>query len=85
MAPSIGADFVRWSPPDGGDKTLGILDFPIFPHLDYEGMPDNSMANAERWAAKVTDGAVEVISEGHWKLFTPKHREHSHSAAAALT
>jgi dipeptidase E len=22
-------------------------------------------------AIKVTDGAVEVVSEGHWKLFTP--------------
>ena len=49
-------------------------------------MPENSMADAEKWAAglprpayaiddqtaiKVTDGAVEVVSEGHWKLFTP--------------
>ena len=23
-------------------------------------------------AIKVTDGAVEVVSEGHWKLFTPR-------------
>jgi hypothetical protein len=22
-------------------------------------------------AIKVTDGTVEVVSEGHWKLFTP--------------
>jgi dipeptidase E len=86
MTPSIGADFVRWSPPGGGDKTLGIVDFAIFPHVDYPGMPDNSMANAEKWAAtmpvrayaidgetaiKVTDGNVEVVSEGHWKLFNP--------------
>jgi len=49
-------------------------------------MPGNTMADAERWAAgmrapgyaiddqtalKVIDGAVEVVSEGHWKLFTP--------------
>jgi dipeptidase E len=49
-------------------------------------MPDNSMANARKWAAsmpvpsyaiddqtaiKVTNGTVEVVSEGHWKLFTP--------------
>jgi dipeptidase E len=48
-------------------------------------MPENSTANAEKWAAempvpsyaiddqtaiKVTDGSVEVVSEGHWKLFT---------------
>jgi dipeptidase E len=85
MTPSIGEDFVRWKPPAGSDKTLGLVDFSIFPHLDHEKMPDNSMANAENWAAgmpqpayliddqtaiKVTDGAVEVVSEGHWKLFT---------------
>jgi dipeptidase E len=44
------------------------------------------MTAAERWAAgiagpayaiddqtavKVNDGAVEVVSEGHWKLFAP--------------
>jgi dipeptidase E len=86
MAPSIGGDFVRWTPPSGGDETLGIVDFSMFPHLDHEDLPDNSMADAEKWAArmpapayaiddqtavKVTDGTVEVVSEGHWKLFTP--------------
>jgi len=84
MAPNIGEDFVRWKPPTGGDETLGIVDFSMFPHLDHEAMPDNSMADAERWAAgmsvpayaiddetaiKVTDGTVDVVSEGHWKLF----------------
>ena len=69
----------------GGDETLGLVDFAIFPHLDNEMLPDNSMAHAERWAAgmqvpgyaigdqtaiQVIDGAIEVISEGHWKLFT---------------
>jgi len=86
MTPNIGEDFVLWTPPSGGDKTLGLVDFAIFPHLDHEMMPGNSMANAEKWAAgmpipayaiddqtaiKVIDGAVEVISEGHWKQFTP--------------
>jgi dipeptidase E len=86
MTPNIGEDFVGWKPPSGGDKTLGMVDFAIFPHLDHEMLPDNSMANAEKWAAgmpipayaiddqtaiKVVDGAVEVISEGHWKQFTP--------------
>lgn len=86
MAPNIGEDFVRWRPPAGGDRTLGLVDFAMFPHLDHEAMPDNSMADAERWAAgmsvpayaiddqtaiQVTDGAVQVVSEGHWKLFTP--------------
>ncbi len=86
MTPSIGEDFVSWKPPTGNDRTLGLVDFSIFPHLDHENMPENSMADAERWAAgmpqpayliddqtaiKVTDGTVEVVSEGHWKLFIP--------------
>jgi len=86
MAPSVGEDFVRWKPPTGGARTLGMVDFAMFPHLDYPSMPENSMADAERWAAgmpvpayaiddqtaiKVVDGAVDVVSEGHWKLFAP--------------
>jgi dipeptidase E len=70
----------------GADETLGLVDFSIFPHLDNPDLPDNTMATAERWAAglaapayamddetaiKVVDGAVDVISEGHWKLLTP--------------
>ncbi len=85
MAPSIGEDFVGWKPPTGGDRTLGLVDFAMFPHLDHPSMLENSMADAEKWAAgmpvpayliddqtaiQVVDGAVEVISEGHWKLFT---------------
>jgi dipeptidase E len=84
MTPNIGKDFVRWTPPTGGDETLGMVGFSIFPHLDHEAMPDNSMADAEKWAAgmsvpcyaiddetaiKVTGDTVEVVSEGHWKLF----------------
>jgi dipeptidase E len=87
MAPHIGEDFVRWRPPEGGDDTtLGLVDFAMFPHLDHEELPENTMADAERWAAgmrvpgyaiddetaiKVTDGTVDVVSEGHWKLFSP--------------
>jgi dipeptidase E len=86
MTPNIGEDFVRWRPPTGGDRALGLVDFSMFPHLDHEAMPDNSMANAEKWAAglavpayaiddqtaiQVIDGAIEVVSEGHWKRFTP--------------
>ncbi len=86
MTPRIGEDFVGWKPPTGNDSTLGIVDFSIFPHLDHEMLPDNSMADAERWAVgiqgpayaiddqtaiQVIDGAVEVVSEGHWKRFTP--------------
>ncbi|QBD83376.1 peptidase E [Ktedonosporobacter rubrisoli] len=86
MAPRIGEDFVGWKPPTGGDETLGLVDFAMFPHLDHPSLPENSLADAERWAAglgvpayaiddqtaiKVIDGEVEVISEGHWKRFTP--------------
>jgi len=84
--PCIGEDFVGWKPPTGGDRTLGMVDFSIFPHLDNPDLPYNTLAHAEKWAAgmpvpayaiddqtaiKVTDGTVEVVSEGHWKLFTP--------------
>jgi dipeptidase E len=86
MTPRIGEDFVGWRPPAGGDEALGVVGFSIFPHLDHEALPENTMADAERWAAglagpayaiddetaiRVTDGAVEVVSEGHWRLFTP--------------
>jgi dipeptidase E len=85
MAPNVGEDFVGWKPPTGGDEALGLVDFAMFPHLDHEDLPDNSMANAEKWAVslpvpayaiddqtaiKVTDDTVEVVSEGHWKQFT---------------
>jgi dipeptidase E len=86
MTPRIGEDFVQWRPPAGDDTTLGIVDFSICPHVAPDGMPGNSMAFAERWAAdlgvpayamddqtalKVVDGTVEVVSEGNWKLLTP--------------
>jgi dipeptidase E len=85
MTPRIGEDFMTWRPPTGGDETLGIVDFSIFPHVDHPDLPENTMAAAEQWAAglsnpayaidddtaiKVVDGTVEVVSEGHWKLFT---------------
>jgi dipeptidase E len=84
LTPRIGEDFVRWKPPTGSDATLGIVDFSIFPHLDHEDMPGNSMAEAEKWAAgmglrcyaiddetaiKVNGDTVDVVSEGHWKHF----------------
>lgn len=84
MAPRIGEDFVRWKPPTGGDETLGVVGFSIFPHLDHEDLPENTMVDAEKWAAelsgpayaiddqtaiRVVDGAVDIVSEGHWKLF----------------
>jgi dipeptidase E len=86
MTPRIGEDFKVWNPPGGGDAALGIVPFSIFPHVDHPDLPDNSMEGAEKWAAdidapayaiddataiRVVDGAVDVISEGHWKLFGP--------------
>ena len=86
MAPRVGRDFIDWAPPDGVDRALGLVDFSIFPHLDHELLPENSMADAERWAAelpnpayaiddetaiRVAGSAVDVISEGHWKRFAP--------------
>ncbi|MEU4562944.1 Type 1 glutamine amidotransferase-like domain-containing protein [Actinoplanes sp. NPDC023936] len=81
MTPRIGDYFVEWpSAPD--DRTLGVVDFSIFPHLGL--FPGNSLAHAERWAAgiggpayaideqtaiMVVDGAAEVISEGTWVAF----------------
>jgi dipeptidase E len=81
MTPRIGTAFVEWpSAPD--DRTLGVVDFSIFPHLD--AFPENTMADAERWAAEigapayaldeqsaiqVVGDAVEVVSEGQWRQF----------------
>jgi dipeptidase E len=84
MTPTVGDDFIQWRPPTGDDSTLGLVDFSICPHLAQEGRPGNTMAEAEAWAAgisgpayamddqtaiTVVDGAVEVVSEGHWKHF----------------
>lgn len=81
MTPRIGPRFVEWSgAPD--DRTLGVVDFAIFPHLD--AFASNTLADAERWAADigvpayaideqtaivVADGDVEVVSEGRWVRF----------------
>ena len=84
LAPSVGEDFVEWRPPTGGDEALGLVGFSMFPHLDHPDLPENTMAEAERWAAgmevpcyaiddqtaiKVVDDEIEIISEGHWRLF----------------
>lgn len=93
MTPRIGEDFVGWTPPTGGETALGFVDFSIFPHLDHEELPDNTLAAAERWAAglggpayaiddetaiRVVDGRVDVISEGHWRRFSIAEAGSSH-------
>ncbi len=60
--------------PAESDKSLGLVDFAIHPHLDYEWFPGNSLANVAKLAAtipvpsyaiddhtaiKVPDGAIE--------------------------
>jgi dipeptidase E len=60
----------------------GLVDFAIIPHVEYDDHLD--VAYAEKWAGRlpvptyaiddataisVVDGAVEVVSEGQWKLF----------------
>jgi dipeptidase E len=62
---------------------LGLVDFAIIPHVDSADHQDTAIA--EQWAAKipaptyaiddqtaikVVDGNVEVVSEGHWRLFS---------------
>lgn len=69
------------------DKSLNFVDFAIHPHLDHEWFPHNSLENIEKLAAtipvtsyaiddqtaiKISNGIIEVISEGHWKQFAPK-------------
>lgn len=85
LTPRIGPHFVEWQP-DGTDETLGVVDFSIFPHLDYPGWTANTTAAARRWAedipgpayalddpsAIVVDGdRVEVVSEGNWIALHP--------------
>ena len=67
------------------DKGLGLVDFALLPHVDHPAHPESSMARVAGMAAevpaptyaiddqtaiKVVDGAIEVVSEGHWRLFT---------------
>jgi dipeptidase E len=83
VTPRIGDDFVEWHPAGSGagDRTLGLVDFSIFPHLDHPDMPENTLAEAERWATdlgtpayalddqsaiRVVNGEADVISEGQW-------------------
>jgi dipeptidase E len=85
-APIFGETYDNLNKPFVIDKGLGLVDFALLPHVDHKDHPESSMANAEKMAAevpvptyaiddetaiKVVDGAVEVVPEGHWKLFTP--------------
>ena len=78
MTPRVGDYFVEW-PGAPDDRTLGMVDFSIFPHLDL--FPTNTLEHARRWAEGlggpayaideqtaivVDDDVVEVVSEGRW-------------------
>jgi dipeptidase E len=82
LTPRIGRSFVEWDSP-AGDETLGVVDFSIYPHVNGDGRPGNTMAEAEEWAAiiqnrayvlddetaiRVVDGKADVVSEGRWTL-----------------
>ncbi|WP_374314486.1 Type 1 glutamine amidotransferase-like domain-containing protein [Microbacterium sp.] len=86
MTPRIGEQFRGWRPGDP-DEPLGLVDFSIFPHLDYPGWESNTLERARQWATGipgpsyaiddqtaivVTDGAVDVVSEGQWEILTPR-------------
>lgn len=82
----FGTTYNNHTLPPESDKCLGIVDFAIHPHLDYEGFANNTSECLEKLAAalsmpsyliddqtaiKVTDDNIEVISEGKWKLVNP--------------
>lgn len=84
MTPRIGNYFVEW-PSAPNDRTLGIVDFSIFPHLEYPGWPSNTLDKARTWAAEISgpayaiddqtaitvvDDHVEIVSEGQWEQFS---------------
>lgn len=84
--PNFGVPFDGSYAPVGSERALGLVDFSLVPHMGHEMFPDRNPDGVKRFAAglgvptygiddqtaiKVVDGAVEVISEGNWKLFTP--------------
>jgi dipeptidase E len=84
-SPNFGVPYDGVNPPVGSEEGLGLVDFAVIGHLDNPEMPDFSLAGIEEWAAgipgkaygiddetaiKVVDGAVEVVSEGHWQFFS---------------
>jgi dipeptidase E len=85
-APTFGETYDYPDRPFVIEQGLGLVDFALLPHLDHEHHPESTTAKVERMAAevpvptygiddqtaiKVLDGVVDVVSEGHWKLFTP--------------
>lgn len=85
-------DYNTVAPPKAGsDKTLGLVDFVIRPHLNLvEYFPKITLSYLEKAATRldtpmyaiddqtaiqVVDGHVRVISEGEWKLFEKEQQD----------
>src|ERR1044071_5936697 len=86
-APVFGETYDDPTTPFVIETGLGLVDFALLPHMDHEDHPESTTSKVASMAAEVPvptygiddetaikvadDGTVEVISEGHWKLFTP--------------
>lgn len=85
-APIFGETYDDPETPYVIEKGLGLVNFALLPHLDHRDHPESSTAKAgimaaelpvptyaidDETAIKVVDDIVDVVSEGHWKLFTP--------------
>ncbi|PSL38124.1 dipeptidase E [Labedella gwakjiensis] len=99
LTPRVGSAFLDWRP-DGDDRALGLVDFSIFPHLDYPGWSENTTESARRWATgidgpayaidddtaiAVVNGTARVVSEGHWEQLDPSLDEVNPSPEASET
>lgn len=86
-APVFGETYDDPDTPYVIDQGLGLVDFALLPHLDHKDHPESTTANVARMsvevpvptyaiddetAIKVVDGTIEIVSEGHWKLFSGK-------------
>jgi Peptidase E len=86
MTPRIGEDFVVWKPPAGGERrwesstsrssrTSTTRTCPRTPWPTQNCGPPawgiRGTRSTTRPPVKVTDGTIEVVSEGNWKRFTP--------------
>jgi dipeptidase E len=85
-APIFGETYNDPNTPFVIEKGLGLVEFALLPHVDHKEHPESSIEKVERMAAhvpvptyaiddetaiKVVNGIIKVVSEGHWKLFTP--------------
>jgi dipeptidase E len=62
--PNFGGETYDDSDPlTGSDRALGLVDFSLFPHLEREDMPDTSLANIEKWAARIPVPAYAIDDE----------------------